>query len=75
MNDCPKPHDSLRAQVPDEVLEHLDAARAEMRKGMETFLPDGFFEHRDAARREMVLAGRGALDALLRRMDEKKRTA
>ena len=64
--------DTFRAHVPDEVRQHLGAARAEIRKGAETFLPGDFFEHRDAARREMLLAWRGVFDAAIRRMDEKK---
>jgi hypothetical protein len=64
-------HDGFRARVPDEVREHLDVARTELRKGMETFLPPEFFDHRDAARREMLLAWRGVLDAAIERMDAK----
>jgi hypothetical protein len=70
-----KCQDTFRAHVPDEVRQHLDAARAEMRKGLQTFLPEDFFEHRDTARREMLLAWRGALDAAISRMDEKKSQA
>ena len=68
-------HDSFSSHVPHEVLEHLEAARSEMRKGMETFLPEGFFEHRSATRREMLLAGRGAIDEAIRRMDAKRASA
>ena len=57
--------------IPPEVREHLHAARAELRKGLETFLPPEFFTHRDAARREMLLAWRSAIDATLTRMDER----
>jgi len=64
--------DAFRMHVPDEVRQHAGAARAEMRKGLETFLPKEFFEHRDTARREMLLAWRGVLDAAISRMDEKK---
>ena len=64
--------DAFRAHVPDEVRQHAGAARAEMRKSLETFLPKEFFEHRDTARREMLLAWRGVLDAAISRMDEKK---
>jgi hypothetical protein len=63
--------DASRAHVPQEVREHLDAARAEMRKGLETFLPPDFFVHRDAARREMLLAWREVLDAAIRRVGDK----
>lgn len=64
--------ETFRAHVPDEVRQHLDAARSELRKGVETFLPAEFFEHRDTARREMLLAWRGVLDAAITRLDEKK---
>lgn len=72
MNDTSSPHDPRCSTLPHEVREHLDAARDEVRRGMETFLPPEFFEHRDAARREMLLAGRGAIDEVLRRMDAKQ---
>ena len=64
-------YDALRDRVPEDVREHVDAARAEMRKGLETFLPPEFFTHRDSARREMLLAWRGVVDAAIKRMDEK----
>lgn len=64
-------YDALRDRVPEDVRQHVDTARAEMRKGLETFLPPEFFTHRDAARREMLLAWRGVLDAAIRRMDSK----
>ncbi|HUX69835.1 MAG TPA: hypothetical protein VMV41_04930 [Cellulomonadaceae bacterium] len=64
--------DTFRTHVPDEVRQHVDAARTEFRKGVESFLPAEFFEHRDTARREMLLAWRGVLDAAISRMDEKK---
>ncbi len=63
-------HDTSRPQVPDDVKQHLRAARVEMRKGLETVLPPEFFSHRDAARREMLLAWRGAIDVAVRRMDD-----
>ena len=63
--------DPCHAHVPKDVREHVDAARAEMRKGLETFLPPEFFEHRDAAHREMLLAWRGVLDAAIERMDDR----
>ncbi|MHB1489190.1 hypothetical protein GALL_317020 [mine drainage metagenome] len=64
-------HDAFRTHIPDEVRQHLDAARTEMRKGLETFLPEAFFDHRDSARREMLLAWRGVLDTAIQHMDEK----
>jgi len=54
------------------VREHADAARAEIRRSLETFLPKEFFEHRDTARRELLLAWRGVLDAAISRIDDRK---
>ncbi len=62
--------DPSRVRIPEDVWEHLSAARAEMRKGLETILPKEFFVHRDAARREMLLAWRGAIDVAVRRIDD-----
>ncbi len=59
-------------KIPDEVREHVRAAREEMRESMKAFLPPGFVEHRRNARREMLLAWRSLIDATLERMDEKK---
>lgn len=75
MTDSRARREAFRAQVPQDVRLHVDAARAEMRKGLETFLPPEFFEHRDGARREMLLAGREAIDAAIRHIDEKRAKA
>ena len=65
-----KPHTHpLEDYVPAETVRHLQAARAELRKSLETLLPPGFAEHRRAARREMLLAARSVLDAALRRTE------
>lgn len=72
MTDFRDRREGFRSQVPPEVREHMSAARAEMRKGLETFFPTDFFEHRDTARREMLLAWRGVLDAAISRIDERK---
>ena len=61
----------LKDLIPDEALEHLKAAREEMRQSMETLLPPGFLEHRRAARKEMLKAARSVLDAALKKMEEK----
>lgn len=55
--------------VPVEAVEHMRAARAEMRKGFEKLLPPGYLEHRRAARREMLLAARSVIDAALQRAE------
>jgi hypothetical protein len=57
--------------VSDEAREHMRAARAEMRKSIESLLPPGFVEHRRAARKEMLLAARSLIDAALARLDER----
>ncbi len=56
--------------IPDEALDHAQAAREEMRKSWESFLPPGFVEHRRAARREMLLAARSMIDAVLERTEK-----
>jgi hypothetical protein len=59
-------------KIPEEVRQHVDAAREEMRESMKAFLPPGFVEHRKNARREMLLAWRSMIDSALERMDAKK---
>jgi len=60
--------------LPEETREHLEAAREEMRKSVETFFPPGFLEHRRAARKEMLRAARSLIDHALKRMEEDNRT-
>lgn len=61
--------------IPEEVRDHAQAARQEMRKSVEALYPPGFLEHRRAARREMLLALRSLIDHALDRMgaEEKKK--
>lgn len=59
-------------KIPEEVRQHVRAAREEMRESMKAFLPPGFVEHRKNARREMLLAWRSLIDSALERMDEKE---
>jgi len=59
----------LKDLIPDEALEHLKAAHAEMHKSMETLLPPGFIEHRRAARKEVLKAARSVLDAALKKLE------
>jgi hypothetical protein len=72
MTDAPH-HHPLEDYIPAETVEHLKAARAEMRKSLETVLPPGFLEHRRAARREMLLAARSFIDAALKRSEPPSR--
>lgn len=62
---------SLKEKLPPEALEHMKAARAEMRKSMETILPPGFLEHRRTARKEALLAFRSLIDAAIKKTEEK----
>jgi hypothetical protein len=57
--------------IPEESREHFKKARAEMREAVKEILPEGFLEHRQTARREMLLAMRGMLDQVIKKLDEK----
>ena len=59
-----------KERLPEDVREHMRAARDEMRKSVEGILPPEFVEHRRAARKEMLLAFRGLLDHAIERIDE-----
>lgn len=61
---------SPKEHLPEDVREHLHAARDEMRKSVIGLLPPEFVEHRRAARKEMLLAFRGLLDHAIERIDE-----
>ena len=66
---------SMKEKLPPEALEHMKAARAEMKKSMETILPPGFMEHRRTARKEMLMAFRSMIDAALEKTEEKSKSA
>ncbi|HUH98165.1 MAG TPA: hypothetical protein VLZ89_12440 [Anaerolineales bacterium] len=59
-------------RIPEEVREHVHAARQEMRESIQGLLPPEFVEHRRKARREVLLAFRGLIDSALERMDKKE---
>jgi hypothetical protein len=65
----------LKDRLPPEALEHMKAAREEMRKSMEIILPPGFMEHRRTARKEMLMAFRSMIDAALEKTEEKTKSA
>lgn len=56
-----------RDWIPEEVREHIQSARAEMRDSIESLFPPEFIEHRRAARREMLLAARALIDRAIER--------
>lgn len=59
-------------KIPEEVRQHVRAAREEVRESIKAFLPPEFIEHRTKARKEMLLAWRSIIDAALEKMEEKK---
>ena len=67
--DKPAASKKFRKMIPAETREHLQAARAEMRKGLKTLFPASFFQHRQNARRESLLALRSLIDGLIDRME------
>ncbi len=75
MNDKTSRRKQYEDKIPEEVRQHVRAAREEMRESMKAFLPPGFVEHRKNARREMLLAWRSLIDSALERMDEKQEEA
>lgn len=58
-------------KIPEEVRQHMRAARDELRESVKVFLPPEFMEHRRKARREMLLAWRSLIDRAIEHMDEK----
>ena len=61
---------SPKDHIPEDVREHMRAARDEMRKSVEGLLPPEFIAHRRAARKEVLLAFRGMLDHAINHIDE-----
>ncbi len=59
-------------KIPEEVREHMRAAREEIRESFKGFLPPEFIEHRRKARKEMLLAFRSVIDSALKHMEEKE---
>jgi len=72
MDDQTTRRKSFENRIPEEVRQHVRAAREEMRESIKSFLPPEFIEHRKQARKEMLLAWRSLIDATLERMEEKE---
>ena len=60
-------------KVPEEVRQHMRAAREEMRESIKAFLPPEFLEHRRKAGKEMLLAWRSVIDSALERIEVKNK--
>ncbi len=73
MNEKTTRRKRLEDEVPEEVRQHVRAARDEMRESIKGFLPPGFVEHRKKARKEMLLAWRSLIDSAIERMDNKEK--
>ncbi len=66
---------SSQGKIPEEVREHFQAARKEMRAGFRALFPPKVMSHGRKARREMLLAWRSVIDAALKHLDEKDEEA
>jgi hypothetical protein len=75
MADDTTKQESFKDKIPPEVWQHMRAAREEIREGIRAIMPPEFREHRRNASREMLLAWRSAIDAALKRMDEKDKAS
>jgi hypothetical protein len=60
-------------KIPEEVRQHVRAAREEMQESIKAFLPPEFVEHRRKARKEMLLAWRSMIDTALERIEDKEK--
>lgn len=68
-------HDPFEDKIPNEVREHLRAARDEFRESIIAMMPPEFVQHRRKARKEMLLAWRSMIDSALQRIEEKENKA
>jgi hypothetical protein len=73
MNENTTRRKSIQDEVPEEVRQHVRAARDELRESIKSILPPGFVEHRKNARKEMLLAWRSLIDSALERIDNKEK--
>jgi hypothetical protein len=63
-------HHPFEEFVSRETVEHLKAARHEIKQSVEAMFPPGFVAHKRAARKEVLLAARSFIDGVLQRMDQ-----
>ena len=70
MNENTTRRKPLENEIPENVRQHVRAAREEIRESVKAFLPPGFIEHRKKARKEMLLAWRSLIDSALERIDK-----
>ena len=70
MTEQTSPKQKFEEHIPEDVREHIHAAREEARKSFEGIFPPEFREHRRKARKEMLLAFRGLVDYAIQRIDD-----
>ena len=61
-------------KIPEDVREHVRAAREEMRQSIQGFLPPEFIQHRRQARKELLLAFRSMIDSALEHIEAKSKS-
>lgn len=71
MADKTSEKDSTKRMIPEEVRQHMRAAREEFRESIRGLLPPEFVQHRRRARKEMLLAWRSMIDAALEKLQDK----
>lgn len=64
-----KPKSPYRKYIPEEAVEHMKAARDELRQSFEALFPPEYVAHHRAARREMLIAAREILNQKIERME------
>ena len=69
------PRNPFKDKIPEDVRQHMRAAREELRESIESLLPPKFVEHRRKARKEMLLAWRSMIDSALERIDARDKTS
>jgi hypothetical protein len=70
MTEQTSPKEKIEEHIPQDVRDHVRAAREEVRKSIAGIFPPEFREHRQKARKEILLAFRGLVDYALQRIDE-----
>jgi hypothetical protein len=66
-------HNPFKDKIPEDVRQHMRAAREELRESVKALLPPEFVEHRRKAGKEMLLAWRSVIDSALERIEAKEK--
>ena len=68
-------HNPWKDKIPEDVREHMRAAREEFRESIRSILPPEFVAHRRRAGKEMLLAWRSLIDSALEHIEEREKKA